>query len=147
MKLSSCFRISTLCLKSQSLGSKIIIQVRWEKPSLGWVHLNTDVLALGNPGPVGCGGIIRNEHGDWLRGFSRSIGITSSFIAELWALQDGLNMCLNMHFLAVDVQIDARLIVEAVCNSSYANRVFMPIVVILHMLIELLYLLLMTAGS
>ena len=37
-------------------------------------------------------------------------------------------MCLNMHFLAIDVQIDARAIVDVVCNSSYANRVVMPIV-------------------
>ena len=45
-------------------GSRRMIQIRWEKPSPGWVCLNIDGSALGNPGRAGCGGIIRNEHGD-----------------------------------------------------------------------------------
>ena len=72
------------CALNPSLsGSRKLIQIRWEKPSPGWIRLNTDGPALGNPGLVGCDGIIRNEHGDWLGGFSRSIGVTTSFIVEL----------------------------------------------------------------
>ena len=67
-------------------GSRKLIQIRWEKPPLGWVHLNTDGSTLGNPGRAGCGGIIRNDRGDWIGGFSRSTGVTTRFIAELQAL-------------------------------------------------------------
>ena len=47
-------------------GSKKMVRIRWEKPKLEWVHLNTNGLALANPRRPGCGGIIRNNHGDWI---------------------------------------------------------------------------------
>lgn len=46
---------------------------------------------------AGCGGVVRDEHGNWLVGCSRSIGITSSFVAELWSLRDGLLLCYNLN--------------------------------------------------
>ncbi|KAL0012520.1 hypothetical protein SO802_007628 [Lithocarpus litseifolius] len=98
--------------------------------ALEFLHcvVNPKISALGNPGRAGCGGIIRNDLGDWLGGFSRCIGITTSFISELWALRDGLNLCHNMHFQVVDIQINAKAIVDVISNPSYSNRVVMPIV-------------------
>lgn len=61
---------------------KVAIQVRWNKPPEGWFKLNTDGASHGNPGKVGGGGIIRNSHGFWIKGYSRSIGYTTSVIAE-----------------------------------------------------------------
>ena len=111
-----------------------MVRIKWEKPQLGWVHLNIDGSALGNPGRVGCGGIIQNDHGDWIGGFSRSIGFTTSFIAELWALRDGLTLYSNLHFNAVDIEIDVKEIVDLLTNPLY-------------ILISLPCLLLMTADS
>nr|POE99931.1 putative ribonuclease h protein [Quercus suber] len=56
--------------------------INWEKPDLNWFKLNIDGSSIGNPGKAG-GGIIRNQHGNWVRGFARSIGIASSVVAEL----------------------------------------------------------------
>ncbi|KAK9998309.1 hypothetical protein SO802_017912 [Lithocarpus litseifolius] len=109
-------------------GSRRITRIRWEKPSTGWVRLNIDGSALGNLGRASCGGIIWNDSGDWLGGFSRSIGVTTSFIAELWALRDGLTLCHNMHYPAVDIQTDAKAVVDVINNPSYSNRVALPIV-------------------
>ena len=109
-------------------SSRYIVQVRWEKPQRGWVRLNTDGSALGNLGRAGCGSIIPNEHGDWLGGFSRNIGVTTSFIAELWALRDGLILCHNLNFHAIVIHTDAQAIVEAIKNASYSNHIVMPIV-------------------
>ena len=41
-------------------------------------------------GMAGCGGVVRNEEGQWVAGFSNRIGITSSFAAEVWGLREGL---------------------------------------------------------
>ena len=71
----------------------------WCKPANGWVKLNTDGSSLGNPGQAGGGGLIRDEDGNWIVGIARKIGSTTSFLVELWALRDGLNLCLSYNLL------------------------------------------------
>ena len=105
-----------------------MIRIRWEKPPSGWVRFSIDGSILGNLGRASCGGIIRNDCGDWLGGLSRSIEVTTSFIAELWALHDGLTLCHNMHLQAIDIQIDAKAVVDVISNPSYTNRFVMPTV-------------------
>ena len=63
----------------RDLTCSIIKRVRWEKPQAGWKKLNTDGASKGNLGLVGCGGVVRDENGRWIAGFSRRIGVTSSF--------------------------------------------------------------------
>lgn len=95
--------------------------VCWAKPEVGWMKLNRDGSSLGNPGLAGGRGLIRNEEGRWVVGFAHKIGITSSFLAELWALRDGLSLCVSQSFRAVDVELDAKSIVDAVSNPEYSN--------------------------
>ena len=87
-----------------------MVRVRWEKPQVGWVQLNTDGSTIGNPRRAGGGGIIRDVPGRWIAGFSRNIGLSTSFMAELWALRDGLILCNNLNFSAVEIQIDAKTV-------------------------------------
>ena len=80
---------------SKPLMSKhrIMKQIRWEKPSNGWRKLNVDGASMGNPSRAGGGDLLRNKNGNWIGGFARRIGMANSFIAELWALRDGLLLC------------------------------------------------------
>ena len=73
--------------------TRMIRQIRWEKPDLGWVKLNTEGSTFDLLNAMGCGGLIRDDQGNWLGGFLRHIGHTNSFIAEVWALRDGLQLC------------------------------------------------------
>ena len=57
--------------------------VKWDRPGIGWMKLNTDGSSLGNPGSVGGGGVIRDWFGRWVSSFSRKIGIKMSLLAEL----------------------------------------------------------------
>ena len=70
--------------------------VRWERPYRSWFKLNTDGSAIGNHGTASGGGILRDDSGIWVKGFARNIGTTTSFLAKLWALRDGLIMCLDL---------------------------------------------------
>ncbi|KAL0012166.1 hypothetical protein SO802_007274, partial [Lithocarpus litseifolius] len=101
--------------------------VHWSKPVNGWVKLNTDGSSLGNPGRAGGGGLIRDEEGNWIVGFACKIGSTTSFLAELWALRDGLNLCLSYNFDAVEVELDAKAIVDAISNPNYTNVFVFPL--------------------
>ena len=106
----------------------VLKPVRWEKPAIGWRKLNSDGSSLGNPGRAGGGGLIWDEEGNWVLGYSRQIGITSSFIAELWALRDGLMMCVDRNFPAVVVEMDAKVIIEVLNNPNNTNLIISSIV-------------------
>ena len=67
--------------------------VRWKRPCLGKLKLNIDGLAQGTTGLAGGGGVLRDYQGNWVLGYSRKIGKTTSFLAEWWALRDGLHLC------------------------------------------------------
>ena len=100
----------------------------WEKPTEGWRKLNTDGFSLGNIGRAGGGGLIRDEEGNWILGFSRQIGVTSSFIAELWALRDGLILCVERSFTVVVIEMDAKAIFEVLNNPNNTNLIISSIV-------------------
>ena len=59
----------------------VVIAVSWEKPPPNWYKLNTDEASRGNPRRAGGGGVIRGSAGNWIRGFARCIGSTTSIIA------------------------------------------------------------------
>ena len=117
------------CAYFPKISSQLIAkQIRWEKPGLGWVKLNTDGSSLGNPGLAGGGGLIRDEEGAWVVGFARNIGISFSFIVELWALRDRLMICVHRNFNAVEVEVDARVVIDVLSASNCTNSLAVPLV-------------------
>ena len=94
---------------------------------VGWLTLNIDGLATGNTGLAGGGRLIRDENGDWLTGFARRIGSTNSFMAELWALRDGLHLCLQANAHSVIIEVDAKAIVDAFNSPTSCNAFVSPI--------------------
>ena len=106
---------------SKDAITRVCIAIHWSKPTYGWAKLNMDGSFLGNLSIAGGGGLIHDEEGKWITGFASKIGLTTSFIAELWALRDGFNVCLNYNFAAVEVELDTKAIVEANANPYYIN--------------------------
>lgn len=94
------------------------MQIRWENPLKGWLKLNTNGSSLGNPRIARGGGIVYNNDGAWVLGFSRHIGITSNFMAELWALQDGLILCIERNFHAAEIEMDAKALIDVLTNRA-----------------------------
>ena len=76
---------------------------------------------------AGCGGIIKDEHGQWITGFSRRIGAANSFIAELWGLRDGLHLCCCRNLDSLEVEVDAKAILDALLNPDYVNHIVSPL--------------------
>ena len=67
----------------RAIVGQVVRRIRWEKLCVAWAKLNTDGPCLGNPRI--CGGVVQDELGGWLGGFLSKIGITTSFLAKLWA--------------------------------------------------------------
>ena len=106
--------------------AKIIVEVGWEKPPMGWVKLNTDGSAIGSTGRAGGGGAIRNHEGQWLKGYARPLGGSNSCMAELWALRDGLLLAKEMGLNNLIIEMDA-LSVVLLMNNNSANLLMEPL--------------------
>ena len=61
-------------------------------------------------------------------GFSGKIGIASSLMAELWAIRDGLMLCVDRNLVMVEIELDAKSVVDMLRNSNYTNNSLLPII-------------------
>ena len=92
------------------------------------MKLNTDGSSLGNPRAAGGGGVIRDWSGNWIVGFSRKIGIAMSLLVKLWAIQDGLMLCFDRSLAMVEVELDAKVVVDMLTNPQYSNIVIASLI-------------------
>ena len=95
-----------------------------DKPLGGWHKFNTDGASCKNLGKADGGGVIKDCHGDWVKGFSRSIGHTISVMAEWWALRDGLNLAIQLGISKLEIELDAKVIVEVLKSTNCPNISF-----------------------
>ena len=108
-------------------GHKVLRTIRWECPVQGWNKLNTNGSCSELHGLASCGGVVRNEDGQWVAGFSKRIRVTNSFAVELWGLREGLKLCCNLNIHCLVVEMDAKAIVDVLWNAYYANNIISPI--------------------
>ncbi|XP_061358051.1 uncharacterized protein LOC133302309 [Gastrolobium bilobum] len=76
----------------QSAPSSSNGQTSWRPPDLGWCKLNVDGAVKTNHRVASCGGLVRDDKGGWITGFSYYIGSYSPLMAELWAIMKGLQI-------------------------------------------------------
>lgn len=95
-----------------------VFYVHWSPPLSRWVKLNTDGSVCHASGNASAGGVVRGEASNWCFGFAANIGSTSIFNAELWALLHGLRLCVQLHYVRVQVELDSSSIVSLFSNGS-----------------------------
>ena len=105
-------------MEARSKPAKTIIPVGWEKPPWGWLKLNSDGSAINNPGKAGGGGLFRDHEGNWVKGYVGGIGHTNSFMVELWALRNGLNIVREMGVSNLIIELDVLSIVLLMNNEA-----------------------------
>ena len=110
---------------------RVPIPIKWSLSPLDWFKLNTDGSSLGNPGLARGGGLIRDHLGDWVGGFSRFIGFTTSVQVELRALKDGLLLAIDLWILNLEIEIDSLVAVELINSTTNPNAFFSTIVGVL----------------
>ncbi|XP_043703245.1 uncharacterized protein LOC122653468 [Telopea speciosissima] len=131
-EVMNCYRVQRVQIKSiQDLviartlqcvisnpPTKKIIEVRWRHPPAGWLKLNIDGSSLGNPGPLGAGGIIRDQHGNVIICFADYQGVGSNYMAELGALLMGVKKAQQMNIENLWVESDSKAVVSAILSRS-----------------------------
>ncbi|GLJ29202.1 hypothetical protein SUGI_0575960 [Cryptomeria japonica] len=97
------------------------INAVWELPSKGWVKLNFDGAAKGNPRQAGYGGIIRNDEGSILGCIAGNMGIATNNEVEAWAMARGIKLCVEQGYNMVEVEGDSQIIINAVMQQNIPN--------------------------
>ena len=70
------------------------------------------------------GGLIRDSYGRWIKGYMRYIGITTSIIAEFWALRDGLTLASQLGITHLAVELDAKVVVDLILSRKIPNSLY-----------------------
>lgn len=96
------FRAFGLCVGGAVMRTCIFIKC--EKPDVDRCKLN--------PGPSGGGSLLRNHKGHVLLALADFYGQQSNMVAEARALLQGLQCCLEMGFVHVDVEINSLILVK-----------------------------------
>lgn len=94
-----------------------IIMVSWLPPPRGMFKLNFDGRCISNT-IAGCGGLLRNARGEWIRGFSRQLNEKCPVAAEYRSVMEGIKFCQELGLNSFIVESDARLVVEAINNKQ-----------------------------
>ena len=115
-----------------------VIAVRWEKSPLNWYKLNIDGASCGNPGRAGGGGVIRDSAGNWIRGFARYIGYTTSILAKYWALRVGLKLAIQLGVQNLEVELDAKVIVDLINSKNSSNTAYSSLLFDCRLLLEMI---------
>jgi len=72
--------------------------------------LNTDGAVRGTLGPAGAGGVLRDDKGEWILGFSEYLGHCSTLTAELKAVVRGLKIAKELGAQKLWVRTDSKVL-------------------------------------
>ncbi|KAL6550678.1 hypothetical protein OROMI_021166 [Orobanche minor] len=97
------------------------ILVRWAKPCRGWLKLNSDGAAKGNPGCAAAGGVVRDHTGSIIFCFSEFLGDRSNNFAELHAISRGLELCLEKNFDNIWVEVESKVAIRLILGAYSCN--------------------------
>lgn len=93
------------------------VLVAWKKPEIGWTKLNFDGSCKCRTGKASIGGVLRNHEAEFLLGYSEFIGQKNSTIAELVALERGLELVLEDGWSDVWVEGDSKFLVDIIAKK------------------------------
>ncbi|KAK8596999.1 hypothetical protein V6N12_065476 [Hibiscus sabdariffa] len=93
--------------KLRHSGSEVLLSYQWSHLAPGWVKCNVDATLHTASGQATIGGLIMDEHGVWIVGFTRAVGRCSVLIAELWSLHDMLARAWSFGFRRLVVETDS----------------------------------------
>jgi len=85
----------------------------WKPPPYGFLKVNIDGAAKGNPGLVGFGGAIRDDQEQIQKIFHGQLGKATNNIAKLMALEQCLEILVDSNSHNVIIEADLELIIRA----------------------------------
>lgn len=95
--------------------------VKWKKPNLGSLKLNSDGCPKGKLGILGGRGVVRDSKEGFVFTYACHIGIATSLQAEVKALLVGIRLCVERGMEALHVEVDSLILVQVIRSSVHAH--------------------------
>ena len=95
-----------------------IKEIIWQPPVFEWIKCNIDGAAVGNLGPASCGGIYRDNSGEFLGDFAYNLGITNSLNAELNGAMYAIELAAQKGWGHIWLETDSTLVTLAFKNKK-----------------------------
>ncbi|GLU24096.1 hypothetical protein SLE2022_400600 [Rubroshorea leprosula] len=92
--------------------------VSWNPPPHPYLKLNTDGSHNHHSGKAAAGGLIRDHNGRWVHGFAVNVGLTTSFLAELWGCREGLKLAHSLGIQQLVLEMDSLLAIQLIQNRQ-----------------------------
>jgi hypothetical protein len=89
---------------------------KWKKPNLGRTQLNMDGSIT--PKRFGFGGLLRDHMGDPICSFASNAHGDDIFLVELWVIESGLCLALDMGIKVIWVEFDSMSAVKTINNNQ-----------------------------
>ena len=86
------------------------------------VKVNIDRNCMGNPGPVGFGGVAWDDQGNWLEGFTGFIGKATILKVELWAVREAMMLIKNKKWMYAIVEVDSTNVMDLLNGEDYEDH-------------------------
>ncbi|CAL2255075.1 unnamed protein product [Prunus armeniaca] len=99
-----------------------VVQIHWIAPTHGVCKINTDGSRNSDSGSIGAGGLLRDNYGAWIKGFSVNLGVGSVLEAELWGIFWGLHLAWESGFRFVEVESDSCVAVALLSSSTISTH-------------------------
>lgn len=96
--------------------------VRWNFLESSWIKINFDGPSKSNPDQGRCGGIIRDEAGNWLVGFAANLGTCTAYAAELWGILYGMEVVWRHGFRRIIVEADSLSIISSLRDGTVGSK-------------------------
>ncbi|GKU90363.1 hypothetical protein SLEP1_g4364 [Rubroshorea leprosula] len=92
--------------------------VSWTPPPHPYLKLNTDGSHNHHSGKAAAGGLIRDHNRRWVHGFAVNVGLTTSFLAELWGCREGLKLAHSLGIQQLVLEMDSLLAIQLIQNRQ-----------------------------
>ncbi|KAK9025445.1 hypothetical protein V6N11_038312 [Hibiscus sabdariffa] len=91
-----------------------VTQSCWQHPEPGWLCLNVDRSVSSSSGCASIGGLLRDHLGNWIFGFTKSIGKSNILQTELWAIYIGLQLAWSHGAEVLQIQSDSKQAIQLI---------------------------------
>ncbi|GAU49519.1 hypothetical protein TSUD_407520 [Trifolium subterraneum] len=103
--------------------------VRWEKPALGWVKCNVDVVFVSGSGRTSVGLCFRDSSGQFMAGMTQwQQTVISSVEGEAWALLLAMEEARHRGLDRVQFESDSKVLIDVIHMKRRGNSEFLSIV-------------------